>query len=165
VHGTAVVWETLAILEYAAETWPHANLWPADKDARARARAVSAEMHAGFTRVRACMPMNIRGHYPGRGMHEGVAENIRRIEALWTECRETFGGGGEFLFGDFCNADAMFAPVVSRFTTYAVELNPTCRAYMDAVQALPAMQAWSEAGRAEPWTIAEDEIDIVEGKA
>ena len=164
-HDGIVIWETMAILEYAAETWPDANLWPADKAARARARSIANEMHAGFTRVRGAMPMNIRAHFPGRGRHDGVAEEIARIETIWTECRNEFGSGGDFLFGDFGNADAMFAPIVSRFTTYDVTLNPICRAYMDAVQALPAMQEWSEAGRAEPWTIDDDEIDFVEGQA
>lgn len=164
-HDGLVIWETLAILEYAAETWPDAQLWPTDKAARARARSISSEMHAGFTKLRGAMPMNVRAHHPGRGMHQGVAENIRRIETLWTDCRQTFGAGGDFLFGDFCNADAMFAPIVSRFTTYGVQVGRVARAYMDAVQALPAMQQWSEAGRAEPWVLVEDEIDHIEGKA
>lgn len=157
-HDGLVIWETLAILEYAAETWPDANLWPVDTAARARARTISSEMHAGFTNVRGNMPMNIRGFQPGLGMGLGVAEDIARIETIWTECRETFGQGGDFLFGDFCNADAMFAPIVSRFTSYAVKMNDTCQTYMDAVQALPAMCEWSDAGRAEPWEILEDEI-------
>lgn len=164
-HDGIVIWETLAILEYAAETWPDTQLWPADKAARARARAVASEMHANFTKVRSHMPMNIRSQFPGRGMHDGVAQDIHRIETLWGECREAFGHGGDFLFGRFTNADAMFAPIVSRFTTYAVDVNPVSRAYMDAVQALPAMQAWSQAGRDEPWTIGQDEIDVIEGKA
>lgn len=163
-HDGLVIWETLAILEYAAETWPDAQLWPTDKAARARARAISSEMHAGFTKLRGAMPMNIRGHYPGRGMHQGVAENIQRIETLWTDCRKTFGAGGDFLFGTFSNADAMFAPVVSRFTTYGVKLGSTAQAYVDAVQALPAMREWSQAGRIEPWVVLDDEIDHIEGK-
>jgi glutathione S-transferase len=167
-HDGLVLWETLAILEYAAETWPDANLWPTDAKARAIARAVSNEMHAGFNAVRGHMPMNIRSNHPGRGRGKGdaakaVERDIKRIEAIWTDCRNTYGGGGDFLFGAFSNADAMFAPVVSRFTTYAVELNSTCQAYMNAVQSLPAMIEWSDAGRAEPWTIKEDEIDFVEG--
>lgn len=163
-HDGNVIWETLAILEYVAETWPDAKLWPADKAARARARAVASEMHAGFTKVRGAMPMNIRSSFPGRGMHPGVAEDIQRIETIWRECREAFGQGGDFLFGEFCNADAMFAPIVSRFTTYDVKVSATARAYMDAVQALPAMREWSDAGRAEPWTIDEDEIDFIEAQ-
>ena len=162
-HDGNVIWETMAILEYAAETWGAAKFWPTDTAARARARAVANEMHAGFTKLRTHMPMNIRASFPGRGMHPGVAEDIARVEAIWTECRQTFGKGGDFLFGQFCNADAMFAPVVSRLTTYGVEVNPTARAYMDAVQALPEMIEWSDAGRAEPWVIGEDEIDVIEG--
>lgn len=168
-HDGNVIWETLAILEYLAETWPHTNLWPSDKKARALARVLSTEMHAGFTAVRSNMPMNIRSFDPGRGRGEGkdqafVERDIRRIETIWTDCRDVHGGDGAFLFGAFSNADAMFAPIVSRFTTYAVELNATCRAYMEAVQNLPEMIAWSDAARAEPWTITQDEIDFVEGK-
>ena len=169
-HDGNVIWETLAILEYVAETWPDANLWPVDKTARARARTVSSEMHAGFTAVRGNMPMNIRSIDPGRGRgrnadeRAAVEHDVRRIEQIWTECRETYGSGGDFLFGAFSNADAMFAPIVSRFTSYAVEVNPTCQAYMDAVQALPQMIEWSDAGRAETWVIAEDEVDTIEGK-
>jgi len=159
-HDGLVIWETLAILEYCAETWPDAHLWPTDTAARARARSVASEMHAGFTPVRTHMPMNVRAHQPGCGLGPGVAEDIVRIETLWTTCRETFGQGGDFLFGEFCNADAMFAPIVSRFTSYAVEMNETCQTYMDAVQALPAMCAWSEAARIEPWTIEEEEIQL-----
>ncbi len=167
-HDGLVIWETLAILEYIAETWPDAHLWPQDKTARARARVVSNEMHAGFGAVRSHMPMNVRSAHPGRGRGVGdaalaVERDIRRIEAIWTECRDTFGNGGDFLFGAFCNADAMFAPVASRFTTYNVNLNTTAQTYMDAVQNLPAMQAWSDAACAEPWTIKQDEIDFVEG--
>lgn len=161
-HEDLVIWETLAILEYVAETWPDAKLWPTDKAARARARTVSSEMHAGFTHIRTHMPMNIRSQFLGRGLHAGVAEDIVRVEAIWTECRDTFGAGGDFLFGAFSNADAMFAPIVSRFTTYGVKLNGTCQAYMDAVQNLDAMRAWSDAGRAEPWVIDGDEIDVIE---
>ncbi|MCR4377426.1 MAG: glutathione S-transferase family protein [Rhodospirillales bacterium] len=163
-HDCIAIWETLAILEYAAETWPNAHLWPQDKTTRAVARAAANEMHAGFAKVRSHMPMNIRGSYPGRGLHPGVAETIRRIETLWGECRARFGQGGDFLFGEFCIADAMFAPVVSRFSTYAVPLNAVCQAYRDAVQALPAMQEWSVAALAEPWIIDEDEIDFIEGR-
>ena len=163
-HDGTVIWETLAILEYAAETWGAENFWPTDKAARARARAVASEMHAGFTKLRGHMPMNIRASYPGRGMHPGVSEDIARVEAIWTDCRETFGAGGDFLFGPFCNADAMFAPVVSRLTTYGVQVGPVARAYMDAVQALPAMIEWSDGARAEPWTVAEDEIDVIESE-
>ena len=159
IAGDLVIAETIAIMEYVAEQYPDANLWPADAKARAMARSVSAEMHAGFTALRTHMPMNIRGHHPGRGMGEGVADDIKRIEQIWSACRTRFGAGGDFLFGHFTNADAMFAPVVSRFTTYAAPVSGESRAYMEAVQALPAMKAWSDAGRAEPWVVGEDEID------
>lgn len=155
--GPLVVPETVAILEYAAELAP--ELWPADPHARAVARAASAEMHAGFTALRTHMPMNVRKALPGKGMGPGVAGDIERVCALWRDCRSRFGAGGDFLFGTFSNADAMFAPVVSRLTTYAPDVPDDARAYMAAVQALPAMQAWSDAARAEPWVVAEDEID------
>jgi len=165
MHDGNVIWETLAILEYVAEVWPDANLWPSDRAARTRARVISSEMHAGFTNVRGAMPMNIRCSFPGRGQHDGVAQDIARIETIWTDCRKAYGQDGDFLFGAFSNADAMFAPIVSRFTTYDVKVNDTCRAYMDAVQNLSALREWSDAGRAEPWVIDGDEIDFVEGQS
>jgi len=157
--GDLTIWETMAILEYLAERHPDKGLWPDDVKARAMARSVANEMHAGFTALRNNMPMNIRKSHPGRGMGEGVAEDIARIQEIWNDCRSRFGDGGPFLFGKFCNADAMFAPVVSRLTTFAVELDTVSAAYRDAVQALPDMIAWSDAGRAEPWTVPDDEID------
>lgn len=155
--GGQVICETIAILEYAAELKP--ELWPADPATRAVARAAAAEMHAGFAALRNHMPMNIRKSLPGKGMGPGVAKDIARVCALWRDCRTRFGQDGPFLFGAFSNADAMFAPVVSRFTTYAPDLPDDAKAYMAAVQALPAMQAWTAAAKAEPWTVAEDEID------
>ena len=157
--GDLTLWETMAILEYLAERHPDKGLWPEDVNARAIARAVSNEMHAGFTALRGNMPMNIRKSHPGKGMGEGVADDIARICEIWNDCRKRFGADGPFLFGKFCNADAMFAPVVSRLTTFAVELDAVSAAYRDAVQALPEMIEWSDAGRAEPWTVSEDEID------
>lgn len=159
VDGDLTIWETMAILEYLAEQHPDKNLWPAEKEARAVARAIANEMHAGFGNLRNHMPMNIRKSFPGKGMGEGVAEDIARVTEIWNDCRARFGSGGDFLFGKFCNADAMFAPVVSRFTTYGVELDEVSAAYRDAVQALPEMIEWSDAGRAEPWIVPEDEID------
>lgn len=157
--GDLVIWETMAILEYLAERHPEKNLWPGDAAARAVARAVSNEMHAGFNALRGNMPMNIRKSLPGRGMGEGVAEDIARISEIWNDCRSRFGAGGPFLFGGFSIADAMFAPVVSRFTTHVVELDPVSAAYRDTIQAMPEMVAWSDAARAEPWIVVEDEID------
>ncbi len=157
-HGDVTVWETLAILEYVAERHPDRGLWPADATARAMARSISCEMHAGFGNLRNNMPMNIRRLTPGQGMGEGVAKDIARICEIWNTCRSTYGAGGDFLFGGFTIADAMFAPVVSRLTSFAVELDDVSAAYRDAVQALPAMIEWSDAGRAEPWTVPDDEI-------
>ena len=154
-HGDVTIWESIAILEYLAELFPDANLWPADPAARAHARAISAEMHAGFTALRSNMPMNLRRHLPGRGRTPEVEKDIARITAMWRDCRERFGSGGPFLFGAFSNADAMYAPVVTRFETYEVTLDAVCRAYADALLALPAMRSWSAEAAAEPWTIAE----------
>ena len=157
--GDLTLWETMAILEYLAERHPDKGLWPEDVNARAIARAVSNEMHAGFTALRGNMPMNIRKSHPGKGMGEGVADDIARICEIWNDCRSRFGSGGDFLFGNFSIADAMFAPVVSRLTTHVVALDDVSATYRDAVQALPEMIEWSDAGRAEPWIVPEDEID------
>lgn len=158
-HGRRTVWESLAILEYLAEAFPGAGLWPPDAEARAVARSVAAEMHAGFTALRAHMPMNLRKSLPGKGRGEGVDEDIGRIAAMWGDCRARFGRGGPFLFGAFTNADAMYAPVVTRFKTFAVDLDDTCRAYCDAVLSLPALGEWYRAAKAEPWVIEGDETD------
>jgi glutathione S-transferase len=151
------VWDTLAIAETVAERWPERRAWPADAHARGVARSVCAEMHSGFRALRGAMPMNIRGAYPGKGMNPDVRKDIDRIVAIWTSCRERFGAGGDLLFGGFGIADAYYAPVVTRFVTYAVELPPVARRYADAVLALPAVREWSAAGRAEPEFVAEDE--------
>ncbi len=155
IHGRTTVWESLAIAEYLAERFPTARLWPREPSARAMARAVSAEMHAGFPALRAHMPMDIRGRYPGVGRTSEVAADIARIVDLWTECRRRFGAGGEFLFGHFTIADAMYAPVVSRFLTYGVALEGEAAAYRDAVWRWPALREWVEAAAREPWVIEE----------
>ncbi len=157
-HGACVIWDSLAILEYLAELRPDAALWPSDPDARALARSISAEMHSGFAALRTHMPMNLRRAIPGRGHAPGVADDIARICAIWRDGRERFGNGGPFLFGRFCGADAMYAPVATRFRTYAVELDPVCRAYADALLVLPAFREWQDAALQEPWIIAEDEV-------
>jgi glutathione S-transferase len=147
------VWESLAILEYLAETVPAAKLWPQDKAARAHARAIANEMHAGFLPLRRHLPMNVRGNFT-REITPEVQADIDRIGAIWREARHHYGAGGRYLFGDFTIADAMFAPVVSRFHTYAVAVSPVTRTYMDAVQALPAYKAWLADADAEPWHVA-----------
>jgi len=157
--GQAQVWESLAILEYLAEKFPNARLWPADPAARAHARAIAAEMHAGFVPLRRLLPMNMWRPVQKRDLTPEVQSNVRRIEAMWTDCRTRYGASGPFLFGAFGATDAMYAPVVSRFDTYAVEVNAVARAYMDAVMALPAWGEWRAAALQEPWVLAEDEVD------
>jgi glutathione S-transferase len=157
-HGALTVWDSLAICEYLAETFSKTHLWPADKAARATARAVSAEMHSGFAALRNHLPMNVRSSFPNRGVTPEVQADINRITALWRECRKRFGSGGDFLFSEFTNADAMFAPVVSRFRTYRVELDEVAQAYVDAVWALPAMQEWAVAAGNEPMIIESAEF-------
>ncbi len=148
-HGALAIWDSLAICEYLAETFPEARLWPEDTAARAVARSVTAEMHSSFATLRQHMGMNIRARKPGQGRALGVAEDIARIQAIWTECRARFGQGGPFLFGHFTVADAFYAPVVTRFVTYDVALDPVCAAYRDTVLALPSFQKWAEAARHE----------------
>jgi glutathione S-transferase len=147
-HGEITVWDSLAICEYLAERFPEKKLWPADRQARAVARSISAEMHSGFTALRTHMSMNIRRALPGRGRTPESLADVARIVALWEDCRRS-GDGGPFLFGHFTVADAMYAPVALRFQTYAVELSPLARAYADTMLALPAMQEWIAAARAE----------------
>ena len=152
--GALTVWDSLAIGEYLAECFPQAGLWPSNVEARAVARAVTAEMHAGFAALREHMPMDLRSRHPGYGRGPGVAEDITRVLAIWEDCRARFGRGGDYLFGGFCLADAAFAPVVTRFATYEVALAGPAAAYRDAVLAWPALQEWTAAARSEPWVIA-----------
>jgi glutathione S-transferase len=159
IDGDIQVWESLAILEYLAERFPDAGLWPRDVAARAHARAVANEMHAGFTALRGHLPMNLSRPVIKRALTPDVEANVRRIEALWADCRSRFGSGGPFLFGGFGAADAMYAPVVARFRTYGVGVGETPKAYMDAVTALPAWKEWQAAALKETWVFAEDEVD------
>jgi len=159
IDGKTKVWESLAILEYLADRFPDAGLWPDDTAARAMARSVAAEMHAGFTALRGHMPMNLRKSFPGKGRGPGVADDVRRLTEIWRQCRETYGGEGPFLFGRFSSADAMFAPAVTRLDTYAVEMDAVCRKYVDTILALPTFQEWLIAAKAEPWIIDADEVE------
>jgi glutathione S-transferase len=153
--GATAVWDSLSILEYLAEKFPERGLWPRSAAARAHARSVSAELHSSFAALRTHMPMNLRNSYPGRGRTPEVEADIARIVGLWTDCRAT--ASGPFLFGDFCIADAMFAPVATRFITYGVKLPSVCQRYVDTLIPLPAMQAWYADARAEREAV--DEYD------
>jgi glutathione S-transferase len=159
IDGAVNVWESLAILEHLAEKFPAAGLWPDDPAARAHARTIASEMHAGFAPLRKHCPMNMWRPVKKRDLPDDVAANVRRIDGLWTDCRARFGAAGPFLFGGFGAADAMYAPVVARFHTYAVEVGEAARAYMAAVMALPAWTEWRAAALQEPWVLPQDEPD------
>jgi glutathione S-transferase len=147
-----VVWDTLAIAEFLHERRPDAGLWPRDAGMRARARSISAEMHAGFGALRAQMPMDVRARHSVPRTPD-LADDIARIDALWSECRVVHGRSGEFLFGAWSAADAMFAPVVSRFRTYGVELSRVASAYAAAVWEWPALVDLAAEAAAEPWSL------------
>jgi len=157
-HKEIVVWDSLAIGEFLDETYPKARLWPRDPAQRAHARSISAEMHSGFPDLRRTMPMNMRSSFPGHEIAAEAHADINRITAIWRDCRMRYGSEGDFLFGAFTIADAMFAPVVSRFKTYGVSLNDTIRNYADAIWNLPELQQWYEAARNEPWIIPAFEL-------
>lgn len=148
VDGDLVVWESLAIAEYLAESYP--ALWPLDANARAIARSVCAEMHAGFPHLRSVCSMDIRSSKTIEITPE-LQQEIDRILTIWQECRERFGSGGSYLFGEFSWADAFFAPVVTRFVTYGVVVPGFARSYMQLILDLPAMQEWASAAKAEVW--------------
>ena len=152
------VWESLAICEYLADRFPAAGLWPADPATRAWARAVSTEMHGGFAALRQNLPMDLQRKVDDPARIAPARADIDRVTALWRDCRQRFGtaganGAGPFLFGGFSIADAMYAPVVGRFRSYGVALDPVCAAYADAITDMPAMREWSASATAEPWVI------------
>ena len=149
VDGDVTVWDSLAIIEYAAERFPQARLWPEDRAGRAHARSISAEMHSGFAALRNECGMNLHRPVGAIALSSEARADIARIQQIWTECRERFGKAGPFLFGSFSAADAMFAPVVHRFRIYAIAVSPEVRDYMAAMISLPAFQQWTSAGLAE----------------
>ena len=161
VDGDVKVWETLAILEYLAETFPEKAVWPLDRPARAHARAISAEMHAGFSGLRSACPMNLGKRFARRGRGTDVAADVTRFCTLVREARSRFGepAGGPYLFGSFTAADAMYAPLVTRLDTYDLEVDEVTRTYMDAVLKSDAFQEWLTAALQEDWIVAEDEVD------
>jgi glutathione S-transferase len=149
IDGDVTVWDSLAIIEYIAERFPEARLWPEDRAVRAHARSISAEMHSGFMPLRSECGMNLHRPIRAIALSADARANVARIEQIWIECRERYGKLGPFLFGQFCAADAMFAPVVHRFRTYAIEVGPQARGYMDTMMVLPAFAEWTQAGLAE----------------
>ena len=159
IDGDRHIWESLAIIEYVAEKFPEAKLWPADAAARAHARVICAEMHAGFVPLRRHCPMNMLRPPKRRELTPEVQNDVARIEQMWRDCRARFGKGGPFLFGAAGAADAMYAPVVSRFHTYDIEVGEDTRAYMKAVMALPGWAEWEKAARQEAWVLPRAEVD------
>lgn len=155
--GALVVWDSLAIIEYLAERFPDLPIWPRENEARATARSLAAEMHSGFASLRVNLPMNMRRPVKRREVPAEATADITRIEAAWADARRRFAGSADFLFGDFCAADAMFAPVVNRLHVYDVSVSAASRAYMHAVMALPAYRDWQQAAEAEHWRIAKYE--------
>jgi len=158
-HNGIKVWDTLAIAEYLHETFPEGGLLPADIKARAHCRAVSGEMHSGFTNLRSALPMNLKSHYPGFKIWAGAQADIDRIAAIWRECLSTYGG--PYLFGAAPTlADAMYAPVVTRFHTYDVRLDRAAMDYCEMILSLPDMLEWIEAARKEPAAVEELEAEF-----
>jgi glutathione S-transferase len=156
-HDGATVWDTLAIAEYLNETMPQAGLLPADRIQRAHCRAISGEIHSGFTTLRASLPVNLKGYFPNFKVWSRAQADIDRVCSIWRDCLAL--SGGPFLFGERSMADAMYAPVVTRFMTYDVKLEPGLKAYADTIMAMPEMQEWVEAARAEPAEIEDLEVE------
>ena len=159
LHGKLAIWESLAILEYLAEIFPEKNLWPKPVAARAMARSAANEMHAGFSSLRNACPMNLRRPRRKVPMSDQVLADVARIETIWRGCRHRFGKAGKFLFGKFGIADAMFAPVVTRFDTFEIPVAEDTRDYMENVLSTEAFASWKEAALKETWIIAADEVD------
>jgi glutathione S-transferase len=159
IDGDVTIWDSLAIIEYAAEKFSEARLWPEDRARRAHARSISAEMHSGFAALRNECGMNLHRPVGAIALSDDARANIARIQEIWTECRQRYGQAGPFLFGAFGAADAMFAPVVHRFRTYAIPVAAEAKAYMEAMMSLPAFQEWTKAGLAE--TIVIDRFETV----
>lgn len=143
------LWDSMAIFEYLAETHPEKHLWPKDKIARLQARCVANEMHSSFFDIRNQLPMNCRANIAFSPINQALQDDINRVCAIWQECREQYAHQGDFLFGEFTISDAMFAPVVLRFKGYQIPVSDTVKSYMDTLLALPAMQAWIQAGKAD----------------
>jgi glutathione S-transferase len=159
VDGDVTIWDSLAIIEYIAERFPEARLWPKDAALRAHARSVSAEMHSGFVALRNECGMNLHRPVGAKALSVDARADIARIQESWSECRARYGKLGSYLFGAFSGADAMYAPVVHRFRTYAIDVTSDARDYMATMMALPAFQEWTRAGLAENLMIEKFEVE------
>jgi glutathione S-transferase len=155
-QGTLCVWDSLAICEYVVEL--SGKGWPQAREARAVARAVCAVMHSGFTTLRSLWPMNARARNRRTAVTAALEADVERIDEIWNDCRGRFGGGGPWLFGEYSVADAMYAPVVLRFNTYAARISQSARWYMASVLEDAPLQEWLQAAKQEPWTIATEEV-------
>lgn len=152
------VWDTLAIAEYLNDAFPGAGLLPKDRAAAAHCRSICGEMHAGFANLRSALPMNLKGHHDGFRVWPGAAADIERITTIWRECLSKYGG--PFLFGERSMADAMFAPVVTRFLTYGVQLDAAVSGYCERIMALPQMTEWIAGANSEPDDLEELEVEF-----
>jgi len=159
IDGEAIVWESIAILEHLAERFPDKALWPAEPVIRAHARSLATEMHGGFGALRSVAPMNLWRPVEKREFPEAALDDVKRISRRWIEARERFGSGGDFLFGAFSAADAMYAPVATRIHTYDIPVDSVVAAYVEAVHTHPSFVEWKQAALAETGALAEDEVD------
>ncbi|HVL77696.1 MAG TPA: glutathione S-transferase family protein [Sphingomicrobium sp.] len=155
--GDCVVWDSLAIVEFLADRCGRDKYWPGDEHARGMARSMAAEMHSGFANLRRDLPMNVRRTYPPKDLTDEVRTEIDRILQLWAQARARFGGTGDYLFGDWCAVDMMYAPVVTRFITYGVQVPPFAALYMKAVLSHDHVQEWIDKAQDEPWVIEQYE--------
>ena len=158
VHDSVKVWDTLAIAEYLAEIRPEAGILPKDLAARAHCRAVAGEMHSGFHNLRSALPMNLKAHFPNFSVWTGAQGDIERVCTIWRECLDTYGG--PYLFGGLSLADAMYAPVCTRFLSYDVKLDSDCAGYCDTISNWPTMQEWTEAAKLEPEELEELDVEF-----
>lgn len=157
--GECVVWDSIAIIEFLADRVGRGVFWPEDDTARGMARSMAAEIHSSFANLRRELPMNVRRSYPPKELSDPVRGEINRIMQLWAQARARFGGTGDYLFGDWCAADIMFAPAVTRFITYGVRVPPFAGTYMKAVLSHPHVTEWIDAAQDEPWVIEQYESD------
>ena len=158
IDGDQTIWESLAIIETIAESFPGMAIWPNDRNARAHARAISNEMHGGFQTIRQMCPMNLGARYKAPEMTDQLQANLDRLAAIWSEARQKFGKNGPYLYGGFSAADAMYAPVVTRFDSGSIAVDPETRRYMDTILRHPDVAAWRNAALKEPWTIADYDV-------